>query len=583
MLRSAFWVLTLLLWVLSLLLIRNGFGLYDNAFYVQSSAYPDDAHMRYSFFDYANAPMYALVGASVRGLRLVAGLLLLLTSGGVLLALRQSLPEPLRERYDGLAPLLLLSAVLTITHLPTPGYNYWTLIALQLSWLGFWLWMKRPLPVREAMLSTLLIGLGTSLLLAGRPTTLLGSALVFLVLTLLRRGFPAHPLRWMATGLLGALPFPLYLLLAAGPPQAHLDSLGRVFRYAVTLQGYSSGLLGTVQEYVQQSARFLAEGLLLAVGPVVLLGLFVLVRQWLRWRRYQAQANRGLLLGLLAAAWTLGLLSAGLLLLNSPYRVGTVGVLLFALALALWWAARGLLPPPPSSASRRVALGSVVAFVLLVSSAFGSNVEYSFVAGFAFFLGLLAVVLWLLLLPEMPRWFMAWLRASLLGLLAFSVLLMLAFPQAQQSPRWEMQTPVVIRQGRDEIVTSEQTGAFYAELVDTAQQAGFPPDTPLMDFTGGIPGLAYILGARTPGYAWFLLAAGDPRPESLVIILDTWEASERRAAWLITTEAEESQSLAAVVLPDYGLRFPQGYRAVGRVPRSPQGSAIVLWEPRPRE
>ncbi len=555
--------------VIGAVLIQRGFDFTDTGFYLLTTAFPDGVRLRMSFFDYFNQPLYALAGERVGGLRLTAILLLYATSVLTIVFTGRYLDDPRQRRlFFAISPLLLIAALLSVLYLPTPAYNFWGLVALQFAWMGLWLWVRRPLKGREAAVAAGLLGLGAALLLGARPTTIAGLLLIFLVATVLRGGLPPKPLLWLLSGLAAVLPVGLYLLALAHANGLTLTGMVEAGDLALHWKAVTNPAPLELTAYISASARLFAEAALLLFAFWICLGGAAVFG----WRTQ----NQRLVAGWVALAWIVGTGSALWLTQRNPHLMGTIAVQFFLMSAATLLNSET--PDGVTAASqRRVWIGAGIAISLLVIASFGTNVEYSLISGMAYFFGCMAVLL-LLTRPQRRGWLQALLLSAFFLANIAAVYHGLRVPRREDVPRWAMTAPVEIRQGRDEILVSPAMATYIADFTRTADEAGFQPGTPVMDFTGHRPGLVYAMGGRSPAYAWFL--GGYPGSTAAVdSLLERWSAEDLRRAWLITAEGDALRALPTSLLNEHGLAFPAGYERLGTFRDPIADETYVLWKP----
>jgi len=560
--------------IAGLVFITRGFDFTDTGFYLLTTAFPEGVRLRMSFFDYFNQPLYTLSGERVGAIRLAATMLLYANSVLVLFFTGHTIFNPThRKIFFAYSPLLMIAALVSVLHLPTPAYNYWGLIALQFAWMGLWLWLRKPLTVREASLATFLLGVGTVQLLGARPTTIVGLFLIFLVVTALRGELPQKPHIWLASGLLGMLPTTVYLLVMSNIFGLTVEDLQQSLELAVHWKTVTNPVPLQLSAYIGSILTLFAEAALLLFAFWIFWG----VAAFSRWRaRSQEQIPQAVYIWV-AVAWVVGTMSGLWALQRSPSIMGSIAAQFFLMSVTTLPLLSNAPQGEDQASRRRVWIGAAVAMSLLVIASFGTNVGYGLISGMAYFLGCLAVLL-LLTRPQPKRWLQTLMIGALFLTTAIAAYHGLRLPRREDASRWEMTTPVDIRQGRDQILVSPAMAAYIAAFTQTAGEAGFEAGTPVMDFTGHRPGLVYAMGGRSPAYGWFL--GGYPgSTEAVASVLDQWSEADLQAAWLITAEGEAERALPTSLLDEYDLNFPEDYQRLGTFLDPIVGETYVLWQP----
>jgi hypothetical protein len=128
------------------------------------------------------------------------------------------------------------------------------------------------------------------------------------------------------------------------------------------------------------------------------------------------------------------------------------------------------------------------------------------------------------------------------------------------------------------LIVSQEMGRYIDALQTAAFEAGFQPETPLIDLTGSSPGAAYVLRGRAHVFPW--PPGGYPGSDAAaVFILSRWQPQALAAAWVLTADREGAPHLTPSILREVGLDFPADYERVGEI-RLPEGDRTqILWRP----
>lgn len=137
--------------------------------------------------------------------------------------------------------------------------------------------------------------------------------------------------------------------------------------------------------------------------------------------------------------------------------------------------------------------------------------------------------------------------------------------------------------------TDRQTAAALTQLSEVMAAAGFQPGQPMVEFTGGHPGVIDVLGGRPVGAAW-LLGNYPGSSEAAAIVLARASQVALRRAWLLTSPdaSRRIQGWENMLDKQLGQRCHQ---RVASLPFSPPSSArfdrpgqpihLEIWKPLP--
>jgi len=136
---------------------------------------------------------------------------------------------------------------------------------------------------------------------------------------------------------------------------------------------------------------------------------------------------------------------------------------------------------------------------------------------------------------------------------------------------------VSLLSGRGYLKVDHSTAEYIYKLKQIARNADWIPGTTLIDLTGGSPGATLILDAKIVGFPW--LAGGYKGSRAFVTgVLELVPEEERCSAWVLTA-AQGSRMNTTDILLDMNLKFPDNYKAVGKVRTGHRNELQVLWKP----
>jgi hypothetical protein len=144
------------------------------------------------------------------------------------------------------------------------------------------------------------------------------------------------------------------------------------------------------------------------------------------------------------------------------------------------------------------------------------------------------------------------------------------------APIMEQTELVTINSSGAELRLDPITTRFVRTLRDIALREDFCEGEPLIDMSGLTPGVAYVMGALPPGFAW--LPAGYPFSDRFAnFVLERVPHDVLDRSWLVVP-------VTAIAFPDtvrhlgLGLPLPL-HRLVAKSLRSPQGDVFDLYAP----
>lgn len=130
-------------------------------------------------------------------------------------------------------------------------------------------------------------------------------------------------------------------------------------------------------------------------------------------------------------------------------------------------------------------------------------------------------------------------------------------PYRQQQPlQFNTDTADFGRSGST-LVLSESYSRYVSEAVRQTKDAGYAPNTPMIDLTGQSPGILYALGAESLGQAWII--GGYPGSADLAVAsLLPEPCAKISKAWLLY-EPDGPRSISPLIMTNVGAKFPEDY------------------------
>jgi hypothetical protein len=136
---------------------------------------------------------------------------------------------------------------------------------------------------------------------------------------------------------------------------------------------------------------------------------------------------------------------------------------------------------------------------------------------------------------------------------------------------------VTIGQGASTIYVDFKTKEYIERLTVEAMKNGWIAGTPLIDLTGGNPGVAYILGAVAPGFPW-LLGGYSGSEKFAKIALGYADKKNIDRAWVLTSH-KGPRRIQETILKELGVVFPERYKLVGEFTRPLRMEIQQLYKP----
>jgi hypothetical protein len=574
-------------WILVLLSANRGFDRTDEAFYLLSIAHPEDVMVTFSMFGAALNPLFKLVGGNSAALRVLGAFILWMVSvyAAWLTLTKLEFQAGMgagRMRLNLLLTLFVSSgaSLYYFLWLLTPSYNWLALVGLIVFWGGFVLWIKSERRTWSARMGTALFAFAAALVFWAKPTS---AALIVLyplgALALERRHWrrllDGQSLLGGAAGFAAGMSLPL---LSGFSPQAVITvlSLGVEHQNVLKPSVYAMPLM-VLQQALHQTAQLFTENVFIRdhfwVWLTPLIGFALLSRLKSNTALYQRRVGI-LLVGGLSAA----LVTAAVVLSDEAGRWALTVPLLIALyMIAGNQAQRRLSISRGANDSQQNLLWLIPILGLVFIFVFGTTNPYAMQAGMSAFFPMLAAAL--LLRSASAGAVNHLLMHAALPIILLSVIWLTAIssltPYRQNVSVWQMDYPVQVDQ-TNTLVVSQEMGRYIHVLQTAASEAGFQPETPLIDLTGSSPGAAYVLRGRAYVFPWLL---GDYPGSDLaaVFILSRWHPQDLAAAWVLTADREGAPYLTPSILREVGLDFPADYERVGEIRLGDQTQ--ILWRP----
>lgn len=550
--------LATLLWSLP-----RGLDLTDEGYYLTEMAHPGDSTATALLFGYVWHPVYAVLGGSVLGLRLVGFGVVALLAVALTLAVLRLAPSHTRPGPWGVASVCAVAAALAfvpLSSLPaTPSYNTLAWLAMATAALGCaWAWTGR-----RPVLGGVLVGAGGAAAVTAKPTTALVLAVAVVLTT-----------PWRRTGWRPVLAASAVLVVGLGALVA-------------VAPGHLAGLVEVVQRGVEATvghAELVRRDPFLR-SPQVFLGLLVAglggAAAGFLGRRSRLA---GLVLGAVSVAvaatslwrwWDVGMTSSIDLLL--PTAALTCFALLGAVAVALVVLGRdGALAPD----TVRVRL-AVLLVLLPAAHAFGTNNNLWHWSG-------LAVVFWFLAVLLLVGTTGA-VAAAAGGLAAYTALVSAVITPLdpyRSGPLTQATTVTQVSRAGTTMRLPAEEARVATEMLAVGDRLGVTRETRVLDLTGASPGVVWAWGARPLASGWVI----GGYPESLEAARTSIEPARcDLARALVLWTPDQARALPDEVLEPFGVDLPGDYRAVATFPRlrpaptvadpAPVAQSVTVLEP----
>jgi hypothetical protein len=530
----------------------RGFDLTDEAYYVLSMQEPAAYRMTSTLFGYALRPAYLLFGGSIAALRIFGVVVLAALAAfavGLILRSHRAAGGPTTQ-----AALVAAGAALPAMYygfwLPTPSYNWLVLAAGLILLPAILLVAERD---RGPALPAALAALAGLIAVLAKPPTAAAYGIIFLAAVVLLTREPRRIGRQLA----GTAAFTA-AGLAALAVVLPLETVWAQTRGYIEMHGAAPpagrGPLGDLLAFLAHPRGWPVAAALVAIGLAT----------------RPERRTGGIIWGRAAAALAIAAAGAGTILavafpVYPALGPGMAAVAYAAIALAL-----------VGGADRRLCLALALATLLPWAAALGSTNDLpsqtTFCAGI---FGLIALVATRSVRPA----------GSVTALVALALVLItgtaigsgLGKPYRLAAPVWRQTEPVEIGAYGERLSVDRRTAAFVSPFREAARRAGFCAGEPVIDLTGELPGMAVILGGRTPGLPW--LFGGYAFSEKLA----TWalsgvDAQARARAWLVVGEGRIAFSTPFIAELGFALR--DDYALVLDEIHPVHGTPVRLYRPK---
>jgi len=538
----------------------RGLQMTDEASYLLIAADPWHMGGHGTFYGFVLYPFWELVGGHVAGFRVTGFLVLALAALGLCLVAVRRGPsgKPSPFLVQGAFPLFLAGAFAFYSDgVRTPHYN-WVVLVGAMIWCGGLLEVsKAEMSGTKVRFGTVVGGIGCALMVLGKwpgAFAVFGVSLLamYMASSESRSGLIRY---WLFSLLIGAAIVGLVLGFYAGP-QGVQSCLGRGWVIARELGSHHASLL---LKYLLDLLNFIYRILRAyawLVGPLWVLA-WVLPKFGIQGeRRFRILVLLGFLFGM------------GLAFLRGHGMGGALNWNKESLMSGIWLAGVGALAWPGIRRFSRpgIALSSIL-LVLPFALAFGTNTSMADYAGHA-------VVFWSLL-----GWFLlveagVGDRIGSFGLWAILICIISIQTTRQMSSLeaqwkigsvWKQTVPVSDGPEQGRLKIDRQ---FNSDLVATRKiltRAGFREGDRLIVISD-MPGLVYLLGARSVGVPWYESWGWEARIRFAKSVLGLQGAGELEKAWVILAQP----------IDEPGLGMDQVWPASSRLPVSfgaPEGSS----------
>lgn len=537
---------TVALVVLVYLFLRldRGFDLTDEAYYLLWIDRPEAYGIAASMFGFVLSPIYHMLGSDPAAFRYFGLLASILAAAAMCWAVLR--PQP-RERVDetliSRAVPLLAAAAGTVTYygwwVATLSYNWLPLPASFLLLTGLALQQQDRAP----LLAALLIGLSGVLAFAGKPTTGGGFALVYLLGIVAISGFSALAVRRLVASSAACVVVIVIAITICVDPRIAFEQA----RAYVEFFGTSPA-----------GGAFLTLVSLPHGYPVAILAALVAFRS----RPWVAKVA-----GLVAV---LAALSVAYEQRALPYAAAQ-GMVVMTASLAV---VANCLAWSHVCLDGRALFVPSLAFVMPWVSAFGTSNELTMQTGIYVALPLAGSIATAYLCFGPCDW-----RAIVAALFApcFGILALHAAESAPYRLGSNLSTQVhPVAVGGGTLRVNVRMRDFVESLRRQVAGAGFKKGTPLLDFSGGMPGVAFLLGGQPPMFPWLTSGYVFSQPLAAKIVAQL-TPEQRRSAWLVDSDA--SHRFDPAFVGSLGFDLQNSYELVATAPHPLDGVQVRVYAP----
>ena len=540
---------------------RIGFDFTDEGYYYLNAKFWQDYGSLFTQFGLIAHGLMEVAGGKI-GVMRVLTVFLHLGAGWVLWSGASAWRQ--QSRLDWL-PTLLLWTLAGFVWLPVSlSYNSLNGLAAT-AWTGVWLSQQ----ARPAWWRIALLVVHSGLSFCGKPTT--GLCLLALSFTALLPSPVASVLikaaAWgtvaiIVAGLTGALQW-----LTSAITSSAADTPG-----AIAITGAISILLHTGSA----AASALKQALPFAVIPLaVAWGWRQVVRRSGGASDHQATWGAALAIALVSSAW--------MAVHQAPvhnahfmfFGASAAGLVLLSFMMSMW-----LVPHPEAQRSKPTS--EVV--VLLLIPFLGWLGTHNPLETNALFQASPWVLLILVLSDRLPDFSSQILNCALCVFIAVMLWLgIVEYPYRLAKPLYEQEKPTKIDDSDNMLLMDGRSSSLINQTRTLLKNAGFKRNDPVLAFYH-LPGLVYAVGGRSPGLSWYSSFSGvhagtgiDVASRNHQAILDLPETELRQSYILQSPGAQDF----IVSLQQRGIRFPDDYQLLGKVPLPGQMNAgeLTVWKP----
>lgn len=512
----------------------RGIDLTDESFYILSYLRPADNHL--SWFDLVLSPVFAMCRGDVVAFRLLG---FVITAAMAAFAVHATMASASRRDAGMVAMAVGIAGLAFLCYytpfIATPSYNTLVLWSGCLVWSGLCHAIDRQAGGRRRWLGMASLALGGALLALAKPPAAALLAPVALAV-LLAAGIPR--LMWLSSGLASLAGVALVLLLSAGGWQAFVRVVGEPFvlHAQIANAGYALGEVYSPWRYlaVAVDAKALLPALVFIVAPAALL--------------------------IRAPGARLPILAAGLGMVGMALLTPARGLALPCSVVLVWiWQQRRRTEDHAERmpAGEPVLITAGILLPMLLTT--GTNNSYVASSGnLALFYGLcllrIAGLDVVRRVPGIDR-ICAFAALGMAIMAAMGVIRASNCLYRSDAPIWQQTSMVTLPGSTTAIGVSPRMQAFVEEVRAKAGAAGMRAGDRLLDATGQLPGLAYILEARPLGFEW-VCGGYECSGRWLRTSLSQTVPSERSASWIvasITAEGRIEIPLGEPILREFGI------------------------------
>ncbi|HRL26760.1 MAG TPA: hypothetical protein PLG97_04510 [Alcaligenes sp.] len=533
-----------------------GLDFTDESFYLNWISTPYLYKFSLTQFGYIYHPLYLILDGDIANLRR-ANLLITFFLSWALVYIYLSRATPLVTHsaiilHSISAGLACSSLLLFDTWLLTPSYNSLALQALLVTSIGLILAEKSLTRISVAGFITL--GLGGWMAFMAKPSTALALAIITPVYLLLARKFS---LSLIFISIFSAI---FFLVTSSLLIDGNIASFINRFQVGLDFARYLGGG-HTPDQIIRLEELILNDEENKLIFYIFSVSFFIILFSWLESHKSKITLiSTPLLITIfLLIPYTLFNFSDWSLSVGKFQNLLIFGIIYAIILASLLFSQLRLLLQTPLTQWAAIALWAVMPYIY----AFGSNGNYWQVGSSAIFFWLIAAFT---LLAPLARKLASWAFAVPLVLVTQALIAALLQtglerPYRQPGPLHLNETALEIGPQRSTLILSSSYADYLSAAIKIAYDAGFQPQTPVIDLSGQSPGVLYALGAYSIGQAWMI--GGYPgSPDLAKAALLPTPCQNIAAAWLLV-EPTGPRHLPTTLLSELGMNFPQDYERVG--------------------